>query len=289
MPDARTLSDDQLEAALRGAAPFVAYPEMPDLSGLIARRLRETPVTGRRSLAGSRRPLRRVLAPRWAIPARAAVSVAVAVAIVAGTLVFSPSARHAVAGWLGLRGVKIVITPSPTTSVPSSPSPAPTSLGRRLDLGKRVALAQVQGVLPFQIGIPEELGAPDEVYLRQGFIEDQVILLYRPRPDLPEAKLTGAGLLLMEFQAKIDTEFLEKKIIFEGGTSVEPVMVNGDPGYWIEGQPHTISYLDQNGSQIPDQTRLAGNVLLWQHGSVTYRIEADISKDQAIGIAESLR
>jgi Domain of unknown function (DUF4367) len=289
VPDARTLSDDQLEAALRGAAPFVAYPEVPDLSGLVGRRIRETPVVGRRSLAGSRRELRRVLAPRWAIPARAAVSVAVAVAIFAGTMVFSPSARHAVAGWFGLRGVKIVITPSPTTSVPVSPSSEPTSIGRALDLGTPVTLAQIQGLLPFQVGIPSELGAPDEVYLRTGFIEDQVILLYRPRPDLPEAKLTGAGLLLMEFQARIDTEFLEKKIIFAGGTSVDPVMVNGDPGYWIEGSPHEVSYFDRNGNQIPDQTRLAGNVLLWQHGDVTYRIEADISKDQALRIAESLR
>jgi hypothetical protein len=33
--------------------------------------------------------------------------------------------------------------------------------------------------------------------------------------------------------------------------------------------------------------RLAGNVLLWESGGVTYRIESTLSKAEAIAIAES--
>jgi hypothetical protein len=291
VPETPVLSDEKLETALRQAAPFVAYPEPTDLSGLVGRRLREAPT----SVAGRRwapRKLGRILRPvlRPALQpalARATVAIVVATALFAGTLVFSPDARDAVAGWLGLRGVKITVTPSPTLSPSLSPSPLPSPLGSGLDLGKRVTLAQVQGLVPFEIVFPAELGPPDEVYLRTGFVEDQVILLYRARPGLPQARLTGAGLLFTEFQARVDTEFVQGKILFLGATSVEAVTVNGDPGYWIQGEPHEIQYFDPSGSQVPDRTRLAGNVLLWQHGDVTFRIEADIGKAQALRIAES--
>ena len=288
MPEASALADDELERALRAAAPFVAYPEVADLSGVVGRRLREGPlVPARRRWAslGLRRVVRPVLRPALQPAlARAAVALALIVAVLGGTLVFSPSARRAVAGWLGLRGVKIVVTPAPTIT----PSVTP-SLGTGLDLGKRVTLAQAQAGVPFRILVPTELGPPDEVYLRTGFIENEVILLYRARPGLPAGPFTGAGLLLAEFQARIDTEFIEKKIVFEGATDLEAVTVGGDPGYWIAGAPHFILYFDSQGRQAPDQTRLAGNVLLWQHGEVTFRIEADIGKDQALRIAGSAR
>jgi hypothetical protein len=293
VPETPVFSDEELERALRQVAPFVAYPELTDLSGLVGLRLREAPSpVARRRWApwDPRAVLRPVLRPAFQPAlARAAVALMVAVALFAGTMVFSPGARHAVAGWLGLRGVKITVTPSPTFRSPTlTPSPMPTSLGSGLDLGKRVTLAQVRGLVPFEIMIPAELGAPDEVYLRTGFVEDQVILLYRARPGLPAAKLTGAGLLFTEFQAQVDTEFVEGKILFLGATSVAPVTVNGDPGYWIEGAPHEIQYFDPDGTSVPDRTRLAGNVLLWQHGDVTFRIEADIGRAQALRIAESV-
>lgn len=295
MPESMAWSDEQLERALRDAAPAVAYPEAPDLSRVVAMRLHEAPARTGRSWWGSsdlRRLLRPVVRPALRpgpVLARAAVAVVVALALFAGTMVFSPSARHAVAGWLGLRGVKITVSPSPTASGSVAPSPRPTSLGFGLDLGDRVTLAQVQGLLPFMIQIPAELGPPDEVYFRSGFVQDQVILLYRARPGLPAAALTGAGLLLTEFQARVDTEFVEGKLVFLGASTVEPVTVNGDPGYWIEGEPHEIQYFDRDGDQVPDRTRLAGNVLLWQHGDITFRIEADITMAQALAIAESLR
>ena len=52
---------------------------------------------------------------------------------------------------------------------------------------------------------------------------------------------------------------------------------------------YIVAYLDRNGNQIQDQTRLAGNVLLWQHGDVTFRIEADTTKGRALRIAASAR
>jgi hypothetical protein len=216
-----------------------------------------------------------------------AVAAALVVVILAGTMVFSPGARRAVAGWLGLRGVKIESAPSGAPTPTATPTLA---LGAGLDLGQRVTLAEAQAAVPFQIMVPTdpELGPPDEVYLRQGNIANQVTLLYRERPGLPKAAFTGAALLLTEFQARIDEEFVLYKVVHLGAT-VERATVNGDPGFWISGGPHEVAYYDPDQDFVQDRTRLAGNVLLWQHGEVTLRIEADIERDVAIRFASSVR
>src|SRR2546427_2207599 len=111
VPETPVLSDEELGRALRQVAPLVAYPEVTDVSGLVGRRLREAPPSpARRRWApwDVRGVLRPVLRPAFQPAlARAAVAVMLAIALFAGTMVFSPAARHAVAGWLGLRGVKI--------------------------------------------------------------------------------------------------------------------------------------------------------------------------------------
>jgi hypothetical protein len=273
-------SDEDLERMLREAAPFVAYPELPDLSTAIGSRLRDVHEPVQR--APRRRLLRPVFRPAFQpVLARAAVVVAIAVALLGATLAISPGARHAVAGWLGLRGVKVEVVPS------LSAPPSPAALGTGLNLGKRVTLAQAQAMVPFPIGVPESLGPPDEVYLRTGFIQDQVTLLYRARPGLPEAATTGAGLLLTEFQASIDTELVEKKVAAQA-TRIDPVTVDGGSGYWIEGA-HEIYLIGPDGQPIADSLRLAGNVLLWERGPVTLRMEADISEQEALAIAESVQ
>jgi hypothetical protein len=216
-----------------------------------------------------------------------AVAAALVVAIAGGTVLFSPGARRAVAGWLGLRGVRIVAAPSDTPTPSVTPTPI---LGAGLDLGQRGTLAEAQAAVPFTILVPTDpqLGRPDEVYLRQGTIADQVTLLYRARPGLPVGDYSGAGLLLTEFQARIDEEFLLTKTVHLG-SKVEPVLVGSDPGFWISGRPHEVGYVDAVGGQLFDRTRLAGNVLLWQHGSVTLRIEADVAREDAIRLASSVR
>ena len=272
---------EDLEQALAQAAPFVAYPETGDLSGVVARRIREVPVATRRWALPSLRELLRpaarpILQPAWM---KAAVALAVAVVMFTGTLVFSPSARHAVAGWLGLRGVKIEVVPSPSITVPPS-------LGAGLELGDRMTLAQAQPQVPFEILFPADLGPPDEIYLRTDLAVDEVTLVYRARPGLPAAAATGEGLLIGEFQAGIDNQLIEKKVGSQA-TVIEPVNVNGQPGYWIEGA-HEVYLIGPDGVQLADTVRLAGNVLLWEKGKVTLRLEADVSKGQALRIARSV-
>jgi hypothetical protein len=271
----RALPDPQLELALSGIGRSVEFPELPDLSGLVAKELALATRARRRPQAALRPVIRPVWQPAWQ---RVAVALVVLVAVLSGTLALSPGARHAVAGWLGLRGVKIIEVPSPT--------PLPPGLGTNLQLGLPVPLAQAQAETKFQILVPAALGPPDEVYFSGRFADGKVTLLYRARGDLPEAPTTGVGLLLTEFRASTNQEYLQKML--GPGTTIESVTVNGEQGFWVAGAPHVELLFDMNGAVVPDSLRLAGNVLIWEHGDLTLRIESALSREQALAIAESV-
>ena len=65
--------------------------------------------------------------------------------------------------------------------------------------------------------------------------------------------------------------------------------MNGGVGYWISGHPHDIVYVGPNGEPIPDSIRLAANVLIWEQGTVTIRMESLLSLADAVRIADTVR
>jgi hypothetical protein len=89
---------------------------------------------------------------------------------------------------------------------------------------------------------------------------------------------------VLEFRA---APLIEKELV--SATQVEPVRVSGEQGLWIEGPRHEFVYRTLEGEEAIDTQRLAGNTLLWKRGSLTLRLEGDLSKDEAIRIAESMR
>lgn len=177
-------------------------------------------------------------------------------------------AGAAVAVGLGLRGLSIVFVESP-----------PQAVGDRLDLGDRVALPQAEQRVGYDIVLPTaELGQPDEIYVddRRGL--EQVALVY-----LDDG---AVDLLIIQFRATSELTPAVKEI--GPGTRVEPVAVSGDTGFWIEGNRHVLRYRAPSGVAIEDRTRLVGDVLVWQGGELTVRIEGASSQDEAIAIAESM-
>jgi hypothetical protein len=59
--------------------------------------------------------------------------------------------------------------------------------------------------------------------------------------------------------------------------------VDGAPGVWISGAPHVVL-----GPELPP--RLAGNVLVWVRGAVTYRLEGKgLTLDAAQDVAGLVR
>jgi hypothetical protein len=267
-----------LEEALADLAAALEFPPTPDLAAAVGARLEGAPA---RAPAPARRPRR----PRW--PAgwrRLAAAGLAAVLLAAAVLVVSPGTREAVARRLGLRGVSVELGGPPPPTVTTTPG------GRlELGLGDRVTLEEARRRVGFPVLVPGAPGfrRPDAVFVNQAVpTGGRVDLVYRARPGLPASPFTDAGLLVTEFRGQPTPEFLKK---VTGMGLVEAVTVGGEPGYWFSGEPHFFTYQDAAGLLREEQTRLAGNTLIWQRGELTLRLEGEIPKDEAIRIAESMR
>ena len=216
--------------------------------------------------------------PRRVTPARVlAYAATVAALVVAVSLLSFPGVRTAVADFLGIGGVRIDT---------GGPAPSPAA---ELDLGERTSLARAQESVAFEVRLPAALGRPDSVWLDTGVAGGQVALAYEASPSLPAAPGTNLGALVTQFSDGQVSEVALKKVIgSQPGTIYEPVTVEGQQGFWISGEPHVIAYLEADGDIRNETVRLAGNVLLWESGGVTFRIESTLPQSEAQAIAESL-
>ena len=69
---------------------------------------------------------------------------------------------------------------------------------------------------------------------------------------------------------------------------ITPVSVLGQQGYFLSGATHFL-YLAPTDLIRDERVRLARNVLLWQHGPLTLRLEGDLTVREALRIARSFR
>jgi hypothetical protein len=262
-----------LDRALADLAASLEFPPTPDLAAAVSARLDQAP---------SRTPAR---PRRWSWPTgwrRLAVAGLAVVLLAVAVLVASPGTREAVARRLGLRGIGVELGGPPPTVT--------TTPGTRLDLGlgERVTLEEARRRVGFPVLVPQTGGLerPDAVFVSEAVPPGgRVDLVWRARPGLPASGFTDAGLLITEFQGQTTPEFI-KKVAVAG--QVEFVEVDGEPAYWFSGEPHFFTYLDRAGRFREEQTRLAGNTLIWQRGELTLRLEGELSKEEALRIAESM-
>jgi hypothetical protein len=239
--------EDALAEELREAAGWLAVPPAPDLTAAVRARLVAVPTAS---------PRRR---RRW----RALVA-AVAVALLVAAL---PPARaavaHAVTGILHFAGVRV--EPGPVRLAPT-PSPLPSVRSADLDEARRRAR--------FPIRVPTRLGVPDDVQLADPDPDGAprvVSLLYR-----------GGTVRIDEFDGRLDMAFLKGQL----ADDVRWVELGPDTGLWFP-RPHAVEYLDRNGTPHEETARLAGPTLVWDSGTVTYRIEG-LTYDDAVATATSL-
>jgi hypothetical protein len=265
MADRARITDLELERALRAFAPRYPYPPTPNLAVRVRTRIVASPVR--------RRPGR---AP-WGDPRRLALVAALLLVLLGTAALVIPGSRDAIAHFFHVQGVIVNRVPSPAPSLTP-----PTSL----NLGRLTTITDAQAAVRFTIAVPARLGPPDAVYVASGPPGGEVALAYTPRPGIPLVRQTGLGVLITEFRGDLIPGYITKEV-GPGGT-VEEVSVNGDPGWWIAGEPHTILVRVGPDSSQLETLRLAANTLVWAHGGVTYRIESDLSKGDAIRIAGSL-
>ena len=242
----------ELELQLRELATELAYPATPDLAARVRERLeRPRPRFG------------------W-LRSRRALAIALALAAVGLAATFSvPQARTALLRFFHLRGVTV----ERVSELPSVPTPG------FLDLGDRTTLADARRRVSFPVLVPK-LGEKPAVFVRE-----------LSPPGGQVAFLLGSQarvrLLLTEFRGGKVARFISKTA--GPGTKIEPLAVNGGPGLWLSGKPHRFIYEASNGIIHEEEIRLAGNTLIWEQDGLTLRLEADVSKEEALRVAATMR
>jgi hypothetical protein len=182
-----------------------------------------------------------------------------------------PQTRAAILEFFHLRGVTIErVQELPTV-------PIQQGFGGVL-VGERVSLDEARDAVDFPLVVPKALGDPDEVYLQKDSPPGGMVSFLYGTKEHPRALFT-------QFEATV-REVIFKKVA--EGTVIDPVRVEGAPGFWVGGA-HYFSYFDRNLDYRQEQVRLSGKALIWERGKVTLRLEADVTKAEALRIALSAR
>lgn len=201
-------------------------------------------------------------------PARAprlrplALAFAILLAVLAGVLAFSPGARSAFLEIFHLKGATVErVDELPEVEV------------RAIDFGQRVSEEEAERRVGFEL---VKLGEPDAVFVRDGYIASLVYgAVAKPR------------LVLTELRGEVWDGFVKK--VGGRGTQIERVTVDGEPGLFITGEEHFVMFLGANGAISDEETYLAGTVLLWNRGPLLLRLEGDLTRAEALELAESVK
>jgi hypothetical protein len=255
--------DDRLGERLRAAAAEFPYPPTPDLAPTLGRR-----PAGRRPLVPS--------------PRRIALPAALALAVLLAALLAVPEVRGAALRLLQVGVVRVRILPGPAPTPAPAPSATPPPAPRLPALVGATTLEAAAAQLPFPIllpAYPADLGAPAAAFVQE--IGGPALVLVWADPGEP-------GRVRLSLHALSSRAFAEK-LLFGGGAEVlEATEVAGEPALWVRG-PHLLR-LGPDGDGEYAQVRLVeGDTLIWTAGEVTYRLESDLSLDEARRVAESLR
>ena len=215
------------------------------------------PATPRFDVAFDRQPAR---APRWRPLALAFV---VLVAVLAGVLALSPGARSAFLEIFHIRGATVELV----ETLPDVPA-------QRIDFGERVSRKEAERRVGFELlDLGEE---PDAIFVRP----DGLASVVYGHPAHPR-------LVLSQARGALWNGFIKKTA--GRGTIIDEVTVEGEPGLFVAGPDHFVMFLDENGLISDERTYLAGTVLLWNRGDRLLRLEGDLTRDEALKLAESVQ
>ena len=259
-----------VETLLRAAAAELAWPATPDLRAAVVGRIARHGLVPGPAASPAPASITRPWAPPRPRPSTLRLARPLAVALLA-LLVLA-----GVAAALGFRlpGLEILRV----DRVPAA--------GAGLDLGSPIPLADALARDQPRVRIPSALPPPDTAWELGAGDRRIVILAYRATGD--QGTLAGSDLALtvMAVPGSLDRRLITK-LVGPGGT-VEPVSVDGSPGWWIAGAPHEILVLRPDGEVGVVTSALAGDTLLFARDGTLYRLETALGRDATIAIAESM-
>jgi hypothetical protein len=249
------LSDDPnptWEIQLQEMAKTFPYPPTPDIATRVRQRLNQKthPTSWRQRLV-------------WA---------AIILIILFCALLSVPQVRAAVIEFLGIGAVRIF------TDGSSIPEPQSTLIPSLLVLPGETTLADAQNRVDFPIRLPTlpaDLGAPNYVFVQD--LEGQVVILVwtdkqNPNKVRLSLHLLGEGAIVYKHPPEL----------------LETATVHGQRAVWTEG-PYLLQLKRGRGTGYEMYRLIEGHVLIWEEGDVTYRLETDLTLEEALPIAESIR
>ena len=143
-------------------------------------------------------------------------------------------------------------------------------------LNGRTSLEEAREKLDFELRLPSypaDLGQPGAVFLQDfGGLAVIVVWTY---PNQPEQ----VRLVLMVFTNQAVVQKFSPPVIDE-------TRVGDRPGLWLEGR-HLLQIKD--GNHEPVELVVDGRVLAWEIGGITYRIESNLTREEMLRIAESIK
>jgi hypothetical protein len=193
---------------------------------------------------------------------RRAVVVVLAALLLAIAVAFAvPPARSSILRFFHLQGATIeVVDRLPEVKTSTS-----------LDLGNPLTLDEARRTMRFRPLTSDLLGKPDRIT----WDGHQLWFVYgRTR------------LLVSQFLASGVPVYIKK--VAEPGTTITPVDVDGRSGFFLSGARHFL-YMAPTRIVLDERVRLARDVLLWEHGPLTLRLEGELTLAQALRIARSFR
>ena len=252
------------------------YPSTPNVAGTVMKRLHR----GDKSKAQLR--------SAWVVTGLLILVLAVLFAV--------PSVRAEIIRFFQVGVVRIFPIDTTQTAIPSTTTLAPSLESTRTPRGistpfsfqpeplytittsglaGETTLADAQDSLLFPIQLPTyppDLDTPERVFLQED--GGMVILVWTEPTDNESARLS-----LHEIApGKVVLSKYEPHVIQE-------TQVDGNYAVWVQGP-----YLVRLTSGSYDFRRMVeGNTLIWEEEDITYRLESDLTLEETIRIAESLR
>jgi len=256
--------EDQVKALVGG----MEYPHTPDIAGFVTARLRS-----------STRPRFNSKALAWSLTI---------ILILCSSLMLIPPARAAILDFIQI-GIVRIFPPQPTpvpvpveefpsTMAPTTATPRSTSvplIPMLENIAGKTTLEDAQRKVNFPILLPThpaELGNPDVVFVQN--LDGEMVILVWLEPEQPKNILMSLHMIPRGSWAVGKVE----------PTVIQETQVNGHRAIWAVG-PYPL-ILSNGDTQF--MRMIEGQVLIWADGDVTYRLESDLSLEEALKIAESL-
>ena len=198
--------------------------------------------------------------------------------ILVAAFLLTPRFADALGHLLSIPGVQIYQVPQSPTARPNT-SP-PTFAGQRV-----ATAAEASRIAGFAVRTPAALGEPSAIYVETA--PARVTIVYASVEGIPVSPQAGVSAIVVEFRATLQTQIMSK--VVGPDTFLDAVPLGSGVAYSLSGKPHQFFFFDPAGNLQSETLRLAGNTLLWEEAGYTYRLEAQVSRDEAIRIASSFR